>query len=503
MEKSWKISRDPYYSDLYDKYGYDFIVDAGFFEDTAKENVNILESLDILCTPINFINRTLRSRSVNKPIYQNDCIILSTGSFCPIHKGHIEMMEHAKSTLEANGWNVIGGYLSPGHDEYISSKAKDKAIPVNYRIQIINEMIKDIHWLSVDPWEGVFAGVAVNFTDVVYRLEKYIEKHIGRHIPIFFVCGGDNARFASTFKDKGHCVVIDRPGYGERCYNYLHLQYTNRIYFGVGNNDMSSTKIREQNVWIEPDKKELQLRVDGNLMDEPLIEILKPYFTKINQRIVSEQIDNFFRDNDVEKIINLDTMIPSMYQLGISRKYDLFGMTKLGYTERPGYPSFKTQLEKIDKSKSYYIFDDDIHSGGTMRFTNALLKHAGIKVDGIKSLVISTPDESEILDARDFYIGFDNSGLVVEYPDYGKFRVPYIYPFVDPTSSCSISNPMQFSIDVWKMNYDFWKVREVYELNDLPFMLKLYRDVLGFPADIKICDICEHYYKLLLNLRNK
>ena len=45
------------------------------------------------------------------------------------------MMEAAKSEVE-DMYDVLGGYLSPGHDEYIKYKTGDKWIPIQHRLAL-------------------------------------------------------------------------------------------------------------------------------------------------------------------------------------------------------------------------------------------------------------------------------------------------------------------------------------------------------------------------------
>ena len=42
-----------------------------------------------------------------------NAVIFFTGTLAPIHRGHIGILEGAKKYLESNGWNIIGGYISP------------------------------------------------------------------------------------------------------------------------------------------------------------------------------------------------------------------------------------------------------------------------------------------------------------------------------------------------------------------------------------------------------
>lgn len=502
METIDKIKEDPFYADLYTKHGLSFIEEAGWFPDTSEVGFLNRIFLHEIVTPVNHIIKDNKLKNANKP-----CVLINTGSFCPIHSGHIEMMECAKRELESYGFDVLGGYLSPGHDEYIFSKNKEEAIPINYRIKLINEVIENIDWLSVDPWEGIFTDVAVNFTEVVHRLELYLKEILGHNIPVFFVCGSDNARFALSFLDKGNCVVVNRPGYEDRFEKYQEQigYHQDRIFFTGGGNSMSSTEVRKTFKWNKPAKKKLQLRTSNHSLDSNIIELLKPYYSNINIQYTGTQRMRFWDDNKDSNVISLDSLIDGTnngrfsYNLEVSRKYDFFGINKLGYTRRPSSKSFDEQIGIIDPTLSYYLFDDDIHTGGTMRFAKKLLEDRGVRVCGIKSSNINDGDD-EILDSRDFIFGLINSGLVVQVPGgnvHGSaVRVPYIYPFVDPTSRCSIDKPLDFSIKVWKMNLEYWSKSDT-TLSHKEHLHKLFNGILGFGLETKISEICKYYIGFL------
>lgn len=465
---NWKIIRDPFYSDLYEKHGRAFIDDAGFFEDTATENVNIEETMFVPCTPYNFLLEKLK-------IANNPCVLLSTGSFCPVHDGHIDMMVNAYYKVESMGFDVVGGYMSPGHDEYINEKTKEQAIPVHERISILNDKLKtydkhDVDWLAIDPWEGVFCKTAVNFTDVIERLKMYLFAKTGRDVRVFFVCGGDNARFAQTFKYDGNCIVVNRPGYEDR-YDKYHklLKGCGNIIWANGVSDLSSTVIRNNVVNKSHEKKQLILRMTEN--QDPrmnkLLKLLKPHFSYIRKitdkpdMTVTNEIDPtsistlYDNINFPSNTISLDSQYISKYNLEISRYYDCFGIKQLGYGARPESDDIETQLSKIGKGH-FYLYDDDIHTGGTMRYARELLEKNGNRsILGELCTTASNLDSMEILDERDFYIGHENGGLVIATED-GPIRVPYVYPYVCPYVRASISDPMAFSIAVWQLNLEYW-----------------------------------------------
>jgi len=497
-----KINEDYFYAELYKRHGMEFIEEAGWFPDSSEVGFLSRVFLHEIVTPVNHLIKDNKLKNASKP-----CVLINTGSFCPIHKGHIEMMECAKRELEQYGFDVVGGYFSPGHDEYIFSKNKEQSIPINYRIQLINEAIKDIDWLAVDPWEGIFTDVAVNFTEVVRRLELYLKEILGRDIPVFFVCGSDNARFSLTFEDKGNCVVVNRPGYEDRFKEYENRIgfHRDRIFFADGDNSMSSTEVRKTFKWNRPEKKHLQLRVTNDELDNEIIELLKPHYKSITKHDLGQQRLRFWDDNKDTNVISLDSLIDGTYNFEISRKFDFFGMKMLGYTRRPSTKPQSEQIDAIDNSLSYYLFDDDIHTGGTMRHAKKLLEDNHIKICGIKSLNVNY-NEDEILDARDFIFGLVNSGLVIQVPGgdtHGSaVRVPYIYPFVDPTSRCSIDKPLEFSIKVWKMNVEYWsKFSDT--LGDRKHLWKLFNGINGVGLETKISDICLFYANYLEMLNSE
>ncbi len=117
-------------------------------------------------------------------------------------------------------------------------------------------------------------------------------------------------------------------------------------------------------------------------------------------------------------------------------------MNKLGYVNRPNSESLEVQAEKIDKSKEYYLYDDDIHTGNTMRYVTDFLTSHGIKIVGRFGNIESKEDE-EILDARDFL----TEGLVI-LTENGPKRFPYVLPFVLPSVRASVLNSKKFSEDL-------------------------------------------------------
>lgn len=529
-----KILKDSFYGPLYKKYGLEFIKEAGWFLDTKTEKdleVNFADP-KILCTPFNYIYEQIKLLKEQNFNFENEnyCVLLLTGAIAPCHLGHIEILEKTKIHLENKNIKVLGGYISPGHDEWVLSKIKNSPnyenLNINNRIKIANDLLKSkfitgTQWIQIDPWEGLFNRVAINFTEVIDRLRIYLEHYLQIKIPIYYVCGGDNSSFSLTFIEKGNCVIVNRPTtieidkYKEKIFQFGNCdkKLINRIFFIDNNCTLASSRLRIKPI-SENIKKYLNIRVE-DFNDErylKLIELFSLEFDSVRVKNVEKQkinFRNFWNYNRFpysKNFISLDPLILLKHNLEISRVYDIFGVTNFGISNRPGSESLNEQIDKIKKHEDhcidnkYILHDDDICTGQTIDFVIRLLKKNDIKV--LNSSGIGTsPLEYETLDLRDFLVGYDFNnlnGLVIQIKDQ-KFRVPYIYPFVDPYIRGNIKNALKFSIDVWNINKNFhlnvssFNVLKVLHLENT----KEFFNLLGFGDNISIVEICEYYMNFL------
>lgn len=433
-----EIFKDPYYRELHDTFGRDFIDEAGFYENNWDENTSL--NYDYECTPYHFLKDALAETD-------NPCIILATGSFNPLHDGHVEMVFKAKEACMAAGYDVIGGYFAPDHDKYVSTKPN--SISINHRIELINSKIKHVDWLAVDPWMGLFCPVALNFTQTIERLQKYLYSKLHCHIPIFFVCGGDNARFALTFKLKGHCVIVDRPDSQETLKSYRYSLVDNkRILYIYNDNNSASKNIRALLGNPKREDKIANVRLDWrDPRTLPMLNLVREHYKEIVIQDIERQRNDFkdFPSNT----ITLDSMMERENKLEISRRYDVFGIKHLGFVNRPGSEPLNDQIAKLPLKK-YFLADDDIHTGGTINFAKKWLQDMGIEVPALMCFVKSNKYE-ETLDIRDLFYDTHNSGLIID-----NKRFLYAYPYVCPYTRASIEKPMEFSMNVWKINMEYY-----------------------------------------------
>lgn len=310
----WKIERDPYFSLLCRKHGENAAQEAGFFRDEDPEDAP-LDDLDWLSTP-----RPKRTITGPRPV-----VLLATGGFFPVHAGHIEMMENARAALEGEGFDVIGGYLSPGHDSYIRLKCGDQLVPAPERLRQAAEVISGSDWLLIDPWEAMHRRVAVNYTDVTARLEAYLRRHVDPRVEVAYVCGGDNARFAYAFTERGRAVVVGRPGADGEIRKWRErLTSHPRVHWVDGANPAASRSLRSGNpapagrprliVRLEDARAVRTLGLTSfNTFQDKLVALLAEH---------AEVRTAPLREQPVEdNVISLDAMLPARHSLAVSRLF--------------------------------------------------------------------------------------------------------------------------------------------------------------------------------------
>jgi nicotinamide mononucleotide adenylyltransferase len=84
-------------------------------------------------------------------------VLISTGSMNPIHRSHISNMIKTKNYLEnVYHLNVLGGFISPTHDQYVEGKLGNELIFGIHRIEMCQKAIEEENqqnWLAVDKAE--------------------------------------------------------------------------------------------------------------------------------------------------------------------------------------------------------------------------------------------------------------------------------------------------------------------------------------------------------------
>ena len=81
----------------------------------------------------------------------------TTGSFNPITRAHVEILEIAKRSLEKDfGYVVTNGFISPTHDDYVKDKCirkKCKFVSSKERAHMCDLALKNNEWVRTSYWE--------------------------------------------------------------------------------------------------------------------------------------------------------------------------------------------------------------------------------------------------------------------------------------------------------------------------------------------------------------
>jgi nicotinic acid mononucleotide adenylyltransferase len=105
-----------------------------------------------MTTPTEHLSEKLANLKSTKPL----AVLVGTGSYNPVHIGHIEILKLAKEKLK-DKFEIIGGFISPSHESYVSAKYKVSSdyIEIEDRLKMIELATKEAgvdEWLKADPW---------------------------------------------------------------------------------------------------------------------------------------------------------------------------------------------------------------------------------------------------------------------------------------------------------------------------------------------------------------
>jgi nicotinic acid mononucleotide adenylyltransferase len=536
---------DPYYKILFEKTNsYQACLDAGYFDDRSWDSVflHIDQEVSRMLTP--FQNVIDGLKIVPKDNQKPFAVLLTTGCFAPVHNGHFDMMEQAKITVEKAGYHVLGGYMSPSHDSYVNTKENGNLrMNIMKRIQLLELAAQDHPWINIDPWEGVYNSISLNFTDVIAYLHNYLNYHINSdfYIDIFYVFGADNAHFANAFIGKGHGVIVNRYGYD------IDITDNPRILISKipNNREISSTIIRrgyhEQlpstvleiyrnslaldkprtniniairkdssyalSKWITPENCDLMKAQYNDLFASELKKLLlwafESHDTKIFEVDITKQRQYIktLRKKGVGIVVSLDPICPMVSNIRVSRVFPMSGnQLKRLRTDISG-----VKLHLNNTSSKCYLVDDDIVSGKTMEIVadEFIPKHLDIIQVSLLPYGLDKQDSKivfdEILDERDFLLGSKDGGLVCELPNGKLARVPYILPFVNPIWRASMDAEMViiFSREVWLRNIDFFSTNTDILVKHADPKAQTLFNYLGYGPATTLLEIATHYWSIM------
>jgi hypothetical protein len=505
------IERDPYLAPVCARWGEGAAEEAGWFDDGDPSAA--LDDVDWLCTPTG----PIPSPGGGRPV-----VLLSTGGFYPVHAGHLAMMDAARAAIEAEGRTVVGGYLSPAHDGYIAHKCGGVPHPVSTRLAAAAAAV-DGSWLAIDPWEALGRRVAVNYTDVTARLEAYLRHHVEPTIDVVYVCGGDNARFALAFTERGGCVVVGRPGTEAEVDRWRadpRVAGNPRIRWVGGAESSSSSTLRAATARSGPAAAapRLTLRLEDTRAVAAL-GLAPETWARFQDGLVAElagllDVRTATIDGQARRLaaaghpplptISLDPLLPGDADLGVSRRFELGGLQQRGHVARPGWPPLAEQVAGVPPGP-WQLRDDDRVTGATIAFVRQLLAPG---VDLQRTTIALEPEAgfdpdagAEVADSRDFLLGTDDGGLVVALPGGTVGRAPYLLPYVDPSVRAGLpgDRALAFSAAVWHLAAAAFAGTGL-RVADVPAPAGRTLAAAGYAADALLADVCADHGAHLTDL---
>lgn len=544
-----KALLDPYYHEMLKLYpNINQLLPGGFFDDHLEPGIFDFKE-NLFCTPVHkILNRFEELKNSHKPFI----IMLNTGSYSPIHFGHLQMMELAYEQLSKD-YTVLGGYFSPSHDSYVSTKyAGTAAYNSDARIDLCENFVANHPYLSIDPWETRYNDRAINFTNVILRLKKIFHKILNVPIQIAYIFGSDNAGFTWAFLKDDISVCFERPGYElqyETVKNDTNLNTKKHYFINKQNNNYSSKLIREGSYHFLSDKvKSLYFEYKDNKypiyshsylirddsfycssifpVNKEQIQCFKNNlelaFKNAFQKYTNMDILflNIKKQNDFlnsvyffdKNILNADlwTSHPNQTTLNITR---LFYLSDSQISSNQLIPRFQSlpldeQLKDIH-DKNIVFVDDDIASGKTVEMVKQLLP-ISTKIEEIISLSQQSFYEEfnfeqsynfhDIVDFRDFLIGSKEGGLTVKLPNNEIGKAPYVWPYVSLSHRAKLPHISQreFSLSIWKANKEFFEsfVSPIY-IKDTFIGFKKLAYSLGFTDEMTMSEFCQIHIDLI------
>ncbi|CAE8696562.1 unnamed protein product [Polarella glacialis] len=219
--------------------------------------------------PLDKLSALLHARTVlgQLPPKLGFAVVLTTGAMNPPHRGHVQMLHQARARLEAEGYGVVGAWISPSHDGYVQPKAKRLGtigLSSRFRLEIARRAVSGDDFVALGAWEADRPGAWPDFPEVAAALQSKLEKsaqasalrvdnpedeEMNGLIQVFYACGSDHAQNCGLYRglrpDKGIGVVVV-PRTGDRVQGELP---GNMVFVASPCSgdwaQLSSTKLRE------------------------------------------------------------------------------------------------------------------------------------------------------------------------------------------------------------------------------------------------------------------
>jgi nicotinate (nicotinamide) nucleotide adenylyltransferase len=195
-------------------------------------------------------------------------VLLATGSYAPVHLMHVEVFAAAKQWLEEkHNCIVVGGWISPSHDDYVGQKMWRSGLPLitaEHRLAMCRLLVSDSNWISVSSWEAQAHGF-INFPSVARHHSEFLQKNFpSEKLRLMYIAGADLAQGCgliygiSAGRAPIPVVAVARPGHTHELKMMVESEDKRKVKLGRKDNshlfilvetemkDFSSTQIRKR-----------------------------------------------------------------------------------------------------------------------------------------------------------------------------------------------------------------------------------------------------------------
>lgn len=514
------LSRDPFYRALWDRcFDVERLMAAGFVDNPGlrQQDFPLPDGVRWPSMPFD----KMKARLDVMPEGARPVVLLTTGSFAPLHSGHMGMMERAFERSVEAGFYVLGGVISPSHDVYVDTKQNGLArMPIGERLEVIQRHVEDHPWLVCDMWEAVGVKEALNFTDVIARTQELCRRLLHPELDVVYVFGSDNAPFFDAFCEQGLAMCVSRPDVPA----FEPIVWDeSRMFHADGDSQSSSTSLRARRGLSFAEKcqdgqVDHAVREDavkeghyvvrndwiqvccsfGVQSDELEIDPVRKLLSLLKSGVAGSELEwdvvnvdaqldwaeTHFKDYAERPVVSLDVYAhPSDHHLDVSRRFSLGeGQARArGLVPRPERRTEIDEQVAVLPEGAIDILEDDVVSGQTLAFLKKAFG-ASRQIEKVWCLSDTAPREGavfDVVDLRDFVFGARFGGLVVSNMDGSTMRVPYMAPFVNLVSRANVkpSETLSLSADLWGWNADL--------------MLRLHKAGAVLPKDSSVSMVME------------